>query len=193
MPDQLSLTGFDPAPEPTDGLFLALFPDAGTASHIADLAQQLRHEHRLRGMPLATTRFHVTLHDLGEHLGLPRDMVASAIKAAATVAMPPVELRFDVASSFGRSGKRPFVLRTTQASDSLLDFQQALGAALKHAGLGRWVKNQYTPHVTLLYEDREVEEGPVERVAWTAHEFVLVHSLLGKTTHIPLGRWPLRG
>jgi 2'-5' RNA ligase len=47
--------------------------------------------------------------------------------------------------------------------------------------------------MTLLYDDRSVAEQAVETIGWTAREFVLVHSLLGQTRHIPLGRWPLRG
>jgi 2'-5' RNA ligase len=31
----------------------------------------------------------------------------------------------------------------------------------------------------------------VAPIAWRAREFVLVHSLLGQTRHIPLARWPL--
>jgi 2'-5' RNA ligase len=28
-------------------------------------------------------------------------------------------------------------------------------------------------------------------IAWRVREFVLVHSLLGRTVHLPLARWPL--
>lgn len=72
-------------------------------------------------------------------------------------------------------------------------FQQTLGIAMKKAGLGRWAKPGYTPHVTLLYDDRSVAEQAVETICWTAREFVLVHSLIGQTLHVPLARWPLRG
>lgn len=48
-----------------------------------------------------------------------------------------------------------------------------------------------TPHVTLLYDDRHVAEHAVDTIRWTVQEFVLVHSLVGQTLYIPLGRWPL--
>ena len=31
----------------------------------------------------------------------------------------------------------------------------------------------------------------IEPIGWTAHEFVLVRSLLGRGTHVPVMRWPL--
>ena len=71
-------------------------------------------------------------------------------------------------------------------------FQQALGLEMMNAGLGRWANLQYTPHVTLLCNDRCVAEQVVETIEWAAHEFVLVHSLIGQNRHVPLARWPLR-
>lgn len=58
-------------------------------------------------------------------------------------------------------------------------------------GLGRWVERNFTPHVTLLYDDRSVAPQAIEPIAWTVREFVLVHSLLGRTEHRILGRWSL--
>ena len=192
MPEQFSLTGFDP-PKLTDRLFFAIFPDTAAATRIARLAQHLRGEHELKGKPLETRRLHVTLHHLGDYPGLPREIVAAAAKAAATVAMPAFEVSFDRALSFSaRPGNRPFVLCGSDGGGALAAMQCILGAALGKAGFaaGR-AKPPYTPHVTLLYDDSLVAERPVESVAWTVSEFVLVHSLLGQSRHVPLARWPL--
>jgi len=120
-------------------------------------------------------------------------VVAKAISAAATIAMPPFEVTFDRALSFlGRSGNRPFVLRGCDGLVTLEAFHDILGAALHKAGLTyRKAKPQYTPHVTLLYGDSLILERPVETVTWTVREFVLVHSLSGRSVHVPLARWPL--
>ena len=67
-----------------------------------------------------------------------------------------------------------------------------LGAAMQKAGLGR-AKAHYAPPMTLLYDTRRVDEQPIETIRWTAREFVLVHSLLGRGVYKSLGRWPLRG
>lgn len=193
MIQQASLPGFDAAPQLTDRLFFAIFPDAGAAAQIARLAQQLREEHGLRGKPLKTERFHVTLHHLGDYAGLPQDLVEVACAAAASLAAAPFDVTFDRAASFSTAPRnRPFVLRGGDGVASLIAFQQTLGDALKKTVLRRWAKPAYTPHVTLLYDDRSVPEQAVPAVSWTASEFVLIHSLIGQTLHVPLARWPLR-
>ena len=193
MPERLSSTGLDTAPRPTDGLFFALLPDTARAVRIAQLAQQWRDEHGLKGKPLATERFHVTLHHLGNHRGLPQDIVMRAGKAAAAVVVAPFELGFDRTLSFlGRAGNRPFVLVGGDGLVALTAFEQVLGVALEKGGFGYRAKPRYTPHVTLQYDERSIAEQTVETVAWTAHEFVLVHSLIGKNRHVVLARWPLR-
>lgn len=189
MPEQLSFAGFDAAPQPTDRLFFAIYPDPETAARIAGLAGRLRDEHGMKGRPLAAERLHVTLHHLGDYVGAPRGVVDVAIEAAAAVAKPAFDIVFDRAASFhGRPRNRPFVLR---GGDGVMAFQQALGVAMMKAGLGRWAEQHFTPHVTLLYDDLCIAEQAIEPVGWTAREFVLVHSLLGRTQHIPLARWPL--
>ncbi len=194
MPEQLSFAGFGAALPPTDGVFFAIFPDVAAAARIARLARHLRGEHGLRGAPLETERFHVSLHSLGEYSGLPQGVVAAAGEAATSVVAPPFDVKFDRVVSFrGRPGDRPLVLRGGDGLAALKAFQQALGAAMVKAWLGRRAKSYYTPHVTLLYGDRGVDEQAVETIGWTVHEFVLMHSLLGQTRYIPLARWPLRG
>lgn len=194
-PPQASLAGFEPAVA-TDRLFFAVFPDPETAVRIAALARDLHDRHHLRGKPLRSDRLHVTLHHLGDHAGLPRGVVdAAGVAAERAAATAPFQAAFDSVSSFaGRSRNRPCVLRG--AGDDLaplVALQQELGAAMAAAGLGRHVGRDFTPHVTLLYDDRGLEPQPVERIAWTVRDVVLVHSLLGRTEHRILGRWPLRG
>jgi 2'-5' RNA ligase len=193
MSGQSALPGFDDAPTPTDRLFFALFPDAEAAERIAQCARQLRAEHGLHGSPLKTERFHITLHHLGDYAGLPQGVVDMAGKAAAAVKSRPFSVTFDRAASFSSSPRnRPFVLRGDAGLAALMIFQQALGIEMTKAGLGRWAKPAYTPHVTLLYDDRAVPEQAVESITWTAGEFVLVRSLIGQTRHVPLARWPLQ-
>lgn len=190
---QASLPGFDAAPAPTDRLFFAIFPDTDTAERIAQLAWRLRGEHGLNGKLVETERLHVTLHHLGDFVGVPRDIVARAGEAAAAVAMPPFEVTFNRAMSFsGRPDKRPFVLLGGDGLAALKAFQRTLGTAMEKAGLKLAKADaNYTPHVTLLYGDLLVAEQAVETVAWTAREFVLVRSLLGQGVHVPLARWAL--
>ncbi len=191
MSSQLSLSGFEPA-RPTDRLFLRFFQALRLPCRSLNSPQRLRSKHALKGKPLATERFHVTLHHLGDYAGLSQGLVDAAREAGAAVATPPFDVLFDRAGSFvGRPRNRPFVLRGSDGVAALAAFQQSLGTTMKNAGLWRRVESHFTPHVTLLYDDRFVEEQPVEGIGWTVHELVLVHSLLGRTEHVVLDRWPL--
>lgn len=194
MPEQLILEGFDPPPRPTDRLFFALLPEAPAAAAIAAVAKGLKAEHGLRGRVLATSRFHVTLHFFGDHVGLPAALVEGLSAAASSVRFSPFDVVFDHAMSFaGRPRKRPFVLRGhDEGLAALMDFRRSLSNALVRHGVGHLVDARFTPHVTLLYDDQLRPPQPVGPVVWRAREFVLIDSLLSKTLHVPLARWPLQ-
>jgi len=111
--------------------------------------------------------------------------------AAATVTDVPFEIAFDRAASFrARRRQLPLVLCGHRSADPLFAFHGTLGSALARTGFVR-VSRRFTPHMTLLYDTRRVAPCSVEPVAWTAREFVLIHSRVGLTQHIPLGRWSL--
>jgi 2'-5' RNA ligase len=190
MTDQFLFPGFGAAQPLTDSLFFALFPDAAAAARIGELTRQLRDKHALTGRPHAAERLHVSLHGLGEYPSFPKDIAARAVEAAAGVTLPPFEIAFDRVMSFsGKPGQLPLVLRVDGVA-GVMALQNALGNALAKTGLGA---RQSAPHLTLLYDARRVGEQPIDPIRWTVREFVLVHSLLGQTTYIPLGKWPLRG
>lgn len=68
--------------------------------------------------------------------------------------------------------------------------------AMTGAGLNRWVDRHFTPHMTLSYDRRIIEERVVETVSWPVNDLVLVYSLRGRgpgrNEHIHLARWRLR-
>jgi RimJ/RimL family protein N-acetyltransferase len=104
------------------------------------------------------------------------------------------EIAFDGVASFrGRPGNRPLVLhaRADSGHASLAALWRRLGVELAQAGLARFVERRFTPHVTLLYDDRLVEAQPIEPIVWRVDEFVLVHSFLGAGRHEAIGHWPL--
>ncbi|HET7557669.1 MAG TPA: RNA 2',3'-cyclic phosphodiesterase [Rhodanobacteraceae bacterium] len=179
----------------TDRLFFAVLPDARAADQVVELARSLRARHGLRGNPLPAERVHVTLHHLGDHAGLPESLIAAASEAAARVATPPFDACFDCVASFpGRARKRPCVLRSGKddSNPGLFALQAELGERLRAAGLGRHIERRFTPHVTLLYDESRLAPEPVPPIAWRVREFVLVHSLIGRSEHRVLGRWSLR-
>ncbi len=180
-------------PEPTDRLFFGLFPPPEVAARITVAGEQLRGRNGLRARLLHEERFHITLFHIGDYVGLPCEAVARAGQAAADLVAHPFEVKLDRAASF-RNG--PFVLLGGEADLApVLAFRHALGQAIARTGLKtRSSLTQFKPHVTLLYAPGVVvEEQAVAPIQWTAREIVLIHSLLGQTTHIPLGRWPIAG
>lgn len=193
MHSQPSLPGIDAAPRPTDRIFFAIFPETEAALSIEQLAQGLGEKYGLNGEVLATKRFHISLHHLGDFVGLPQDILAMAGKAAAVAAAvtPSFKIVFDRAMSFVvRPGNHPFVLCGSDGVAALTAFHQSLGVAMARAGL-KLKTSHYTPHLTLLYDDRRIAEQIVEPVAWSVREFVLVRSLIGRKQYVPLARWTL--
>lgn len=207
MTAQLNLPGFDAphlrppesslpaaAPRgtrPNQRLFLALFPRAHDSARIAESIDALRQRHCLDGQRLHTDRLHVTLHSLGDYVGtVPQVVIDAAMAAAATVVHPPMQVVFNRALSFSgrKSDKNAFVLCGSDTS-AVSQFGQTLGLALKLAGLRFQASGK--PHMTMLYDGRVIDEQAVEPICWTADEFVLVLSHLGKTRHEWLARWPL--
>jgi RNA 2',3'-cyclic 3'-phosphodiesterase len=199
MSEPSDLFGSIPPPKPTDRLFFALFPSEEAIPHIVKTSQQLRDAHGLTGKSLSNDRLHVTLHHVGDYAGgLPNGLVEAAKDAAATIAVPAFDMTFDRVMSFsGRPKNKPFVMRGNERNDgglaALMAFQKTMYLAMCRAGLqGPRANAKFAPHVTLMYDDQGIAEQAVEPVRWTAQDFVLVHSLLGQTKHIHLGRWPVQ-
>ncbi len=172
-----------PSPE---SLFLAVIPDRSTADRIYRLAGMLKRAHQFQGKLIEPECLHVSLFFLGE---FDEQLVRLAFSAATEVRTQPFDIRFDRSASFvGRPGNRPFVLVGDDGLREFRSFRQALGSALAKRGLRRLARRDFTPHVTLLYTERRVEEYPIEPIRWTVNEFVLVCS---KGGHRHIGCWPL--
>jgi 2'-5' RNA ligase len=178
-----------------DRMFLACLPDAGAAARIYALAEELKASRKLEGTLTRPEHLHVTLFHLGDWNGLP-DLIAESADAAAQAAAAgtaPFDVIFDRAQSLGNStGVYPFVLLGDDRSTPLHRFRETLGNALTQNGLGGAVRDsEFRPHVTLTRDETRVGRVPVAPITWTVRNFVLVHSLLGRTTHIHLARWSL--
>src|SRR5579871_4471401 len=108
MPRQLSLDGIGDPPDRTDGLFFAIIPSPEAATRIERRARDFHEEHGLKGRPLATDHFHITLYYLGAHAGVPQGIFAKASETAAAIKVAPFEVTLDLAMSFsGKSNSRP--------------------------------------------------------------------------------------
>jgi RNA 2',3'-cyclic 3'-phosphodiesterase len=175
-------------------LFFAAVPDVDAAAEIYRIAGILKRAHRFAGKLIPRECLHVSLLFLGRGS---EQLVRGACEAVASVKPIPFEVSFDRTASFrGRPGNRPFVLVGDDTQDRLKSLGHALDAAIAEKGLcqkgvgqkgvGRRAQRDFTPHVTLLYGDRAVDEYPVAPIRWTVNEFVLIHSLKG---HRHVARW----
>jgi 2'-5' RNA ligase len=167
-------------------LFLAVLPDADTSARIHRLAGGLKQAHGLAGKLIEPDRLHVSLFFLG---GLPEPDLQKACEAVAKLHASPFEVRFDRTVSFrGKAGHRPFVLLEEDGASPLRSFRRMLGVAIMREGLRRLANTNFTPHVTLLYDKRDVPEYPTVPILWTVRDVVLIHSMNG---HARLARWAL--
>jgi 2'-5' RNA ligase len=177
-------------PSQKERIFFACLPDAATAARIHAFAEARKLEHGLEAALILPEHFHVTLFHLGDWGAFPGEVVRLAKEAAAQVETAPFDVAFARAESFrNRTGVYPFVL--TGGVTPWQALHAALGSALKRVGLGAATRGEFRPHVTLAYDKVRIKPFIIEPISWTVRDFVLVHSLLGKTTHDHLGRWPL--
>jgi 2'-5' RNA ligase len=175
-------------------IFFACLPDSATASRIHVLAEKQKLSHKFDGTLILPQHLHVTLFHLGDWIELPAEIISRASEAAARVAVQPFEVAFGRVESFrNRTGIYPFVL--AGPAEAWRPLRAALGAELKQAGLGAAVHetDDFKPHVTLLRDEQRAKPNVIDPITWRVRDFKLVHSQLGKTTHIHLGRWPLAG
>jgi 2'-5' RNA ligase len=170
----------------TSRLFLAVLPDADTSAEIYRKATIMKRARQFRGELTAPDHLHVTLFSLG---GLPQPLIATACEAVAEIKAEPFDVSFDRTVSFrGRVGSRPFVLAGESGLRRLKSFRRSLASAMMRKGLQLMAHRDFTPHVTLLFDDRAVEENPFGPIDWTVRDIVLIRSLRG---HAHLARWRL--
>jgi 2'-5' RNA ligase len=177
-----------------DTLFLAIKPDEEAVRRIYQLAEKIKHARGFEGDLIDRKRLHTTLFFLGPCEGFSEEMIARIHRAAVDLKAAPFEVTFDRTMSFlNRRDNYAFVLVGDAGVDRLRAFHRLLGVELTRNGLRRWVRTILTPHVTLLYDQRIVDEQPIEPISWMVREVLLVRSLYGQQKHINLARWQLRG
>ena len=192
MDQQQLFAGLKYDPRPRDRLLLAIRPPPEIAILIAALASRLRVDLRLTGPPLLWHRLHITLWSFKIRAGIPDALKRSVMRAMDLVAAPSFEVAFDCAQSFSnKTANLAFTLRAAEDASALIAFRETIRLALARAGLVYDFPLEYIPHVTMLYDDVYVPKVPVPPLRWTVKDFVLIHSMVGKTRHIELGHWLL--
>ena len=181
--------------EPVVGsLFLGVFPPPAACEAIAVETDGLRAEHSLAGTPIKSNRLHATLHYLGEHAIERNDIIDKASEAASRVTHGGFEMVLASASSFStRNDRHPCVLLCPEDRPPIHGLWRELGNQLMAAGLGRYLKRDFVPHVTVLYDSRVLTPQAIEPVRWPVRDFSLVRSQPGRDDYAILASWALRG
>jgi 2'-5' RNA ligase len=174
-------------------LFLAARPAPDDVVAIAGLARRLNQDHGLHGHPIKPENLHVTLVEFMGVKEREQTVLEKVPAAAKRVALPAFDVVFDRAASFVVRKENAVVLTGGEGCAGLVTLQRALIAALHKEWLKIPPNPRYTPHMTLLYAGTGMPEIAVPPLRWTATEFVFIRSLTGKSTHLVLDRWPLRG
>lgn len=162
-------------------------PEPEVARDMVGLGARAKRDYALQGQLFPAHRLHVTLHHFGRHAEPPEEIVARIKEAAVAVCAE----RFEVSFDFMEMWADALVLRGAGMT-ALSELQRQLGHALKKVGLGGWVRSGFTPHVTLMRDRGYVETQMVKTFRWTVREFVLVNSLIGRATYVPLATWQLQ-
>lgn len=192
LPMQESLMGMELATQ-TSSLFLGVFPPPAACEAIGVEIDALRVEHSLIGKPIKPNRLHATLHYLGEHAIERDDIVDKASMAASRVSHGGFDMVLASASSFStRNDRHPCVLLCPEERPPIHGLWRELGNQLMATGLGRYLKRDFVPHITVLYDSRVLTPQAIEPVRWQARDFSLVRSQPGRSDYEILAIWMLR-
>ncbi len=184
------------APRP-DALFLALRPGDASGRDIIDLARVQQRRYGLRGNPIDENRLHVSMFGWDGFREPPAGVVDVLSESVQSIGLAPFTLGFGRMMSFRHGGGKPLVLLP---NEGMAEFE-ALCRLIWERLLSRMLVTQKfkpaTPHVTMLYDFREIAEQTIPPIRWMVREVTLVHSLRGRKglgpIHRDMARWTLAG
>jgi len=166
----------------SESFFLAVLPDPTTATRLARRTAASCLKYNFSSRPISPERFHISLLGFGDY---DPKLAEAVTRIAGTIQALPFEVRFDRALSFKSAKKSPFVLTGEESLAKLREFAGQVSAAFG-------VKlSSFTPHLTLIWDDKRIEPHEIQPVGWIVREFTLIRSFVGKSRYEILGRWPL--
>ena len=188
MNEQLSFFETPKPSGPNLKLVLAIFPDAYTAERILEFGKSLRKMHGLMGNLRPVNHLHVSLPIPRRIVHPPETAIQRIDRACNAVAsiMSPFEIKFDRVMSF-RGSHAIVLLNDNHESDGILSLYKLLCA--EFAKLGSASAPKFEPHLTILYDQKELAPNSIPPVCWLVKEIVLVLSEVGETKYRRLGCW----
>jgi len=130
---------------------------------------------------------HVTLVTLFDLYQKPPEWLPAVIAALDTFDGPAFPLRFDRIEN-----RKAVTLRTREPLTEARAFQKALVLHLLEKKAPIMDGTTPEPHVTINYRGDRLNAQKIAPIGWMVDEIMLVESIVGKTTHVEHGRWPLR-
>lgn len=130
---------------------------------------------------------HVTLVALFDLHHAPPDWLPRTIAALDSFDGPAFPLAFDRIEN-----RKAVTLRARDPLTQARAFQAALIRHLLERKAPLTLGTTPEPHVTINYRGDGLGARKIVPIGWTVEEILLTESIVGKTTHVEHGRWPLR-
>jgi 2'-5' RNA ligase len=131
---------------------------------------------------------HVTLAKLFDLHRAPPDWLPATIAALGSFEGAAFPLAFDRIES-----RKAVTLCSRAPLPDARAFQASLIRHLLDRRAPLMLGTTPEPHLTINYRGDRQGSRKTEPIGWTVAEILLVESVVGKTTHIEHGRWPLKG
>lgn len=160
-------------------LYIMAKPPAGVAARIAALPRN----DPGRGPEL----LHVTLVSLFDLHHAPPDWLPQVIAALDSFDGTAFPLAFDRIEC-----RKAVTLRTRAPLPEARAFQAALVRHLLERRAPMMLGTTPEPHLTINYHGDRLGAQKTPGLGWTVDTILLVESVVGKTTHVEHGHWPLR-
>jgi 2'-5' RNA ligase len=129
---------------------------------------------------------HVTLVSLFDLHRAPSDWLPRVIAALDSFDGPAFPLRFDRIEN-----RKAVTLRARDPLAQARTVQRALVDHLLAHNAPLTLGTTPEPHVTINYRGDRLGSRKIAPIGWTVDEITLMESIVGKTTHVEHGRWPL--
>lgn len=133
-------------------------------------------------------RLHSTIGILDDRPSVDDGLVAALVSVGNAIAVDPFPCLFDRIVG----GRGVVTLRPSQRNGALAALFQQISEGMRGAGIGLRQDYRFSPHVTLARRTGgEPFSEHIQGHGWLVEDVVLIHSLLGRTEHRELARWPL--
>lgn len=171
-----------------DNLFIGLRPPEAAEMQAIAIADDIKSRNAVAGRlrPL-----HVSMFNPLAKEPLTNALVLDLKEALSTIRFEPFLLTLDQVVTFRNDKGWTIVLCCRERNDAIFELQQSIVQACQPPGIDLCSKQAFMPHMTLFYSRKAIGEHAVtDAVRWTVSEFWIIRSLVGKTRHVPLWRWP---